>query len=78
MSEEEIKCEICGSNYSENYYHSDNDNRIICEECLLNLDGITTSTETYYYIDGEYAGSDNNLDDLIENICDYLDYKVVE
>lgn len=74
----EHQCDICGNIYSDNYYYNDDDEKIICEECLLELDGVTTSTETNYYIDGEYMGSDYDIDNLIENICGYLNYKVVE
>ena len=45
----EIKCEICGSDYAENYYKNNLSDEIICEDCLLEVDGITTSTITQYF-----------------------------
>lgn len=74
----EHKCERCGSTYAESYFKDEYTGEVICEECLLKLDMITTSTETYYYLDGEYIGSDANYSDLIENICDNTGYKEIK
>lgn len=73
-----MKCERCGSDYAESYYKDKYSDEIICEECLLELDGITTSTETYYFLDGEYIGSDCNYSELIENICESTDYEEIK
>lgn len=74
----EYKCERCGSTYAESYFKDEYSGEVICEECLLELDMITTSKETYYYLDGEYIGSDANYSDLIENICDNTSYKEIK
>ena len=73
-----MKCNRCGSDYSENYYKDKYSDEIICEDCLLESDMITTDTVTSYYLDGEYIGDDNNLDEVINNICDNLSYNKIE
>lgn len=73
-----MKCEICGSEYNEHYYKNEYSDEIICEDCLLELDGITTNTITDYYLDGEYIGNDAEIDELINNICDNCSYKELE
>lgn len=71
-----MKCSICDNANSDNYYVDKYDEKqVICEECLLEIDGMTTSTETYYYLDGEYMGSDVDYDSLIENILCNTFYK---
>lgn len=73
-----MKCERCGSDYAESYYKDKYSDEIICEECLLELDGITTNKETHYFLDGYYLGTDNNYSELIENICENTDYEEIE
>lgn len=73
-----MKCNICGSDYADNYFKDEYSDEIICEECLLEIDGITTSTETHYLLDGQYMGSDFNDSELLENICDNTTYKKIE
>lgn len=87
--EEEIKiqeensntkiCDRCESDYSDNYYRKEYGDEIICEECLLELDGITTSTITNYFIDGEFIGDDEqDIQNVIDEICAYFSYKEIE
>ena len=73
-----MKCNICGSDYADNYFKDEYSDEIICEECLLEIDGITTSTETHYFLDGQYMGSDFNNSELLENICDNTTYKKIK
>lgn len=74
-----MKCKICGSDYSENYYKNQYDNEIICEDCLLEVDGITTSTITNYFLDGEFIGDDSeNIQEVVDNICEYCSYEKIE
>ncbi len=73
-----MKCERCKSDYADNYYKDKYSDEIICEDCLLELDGITTNTVTSYFLDGEYLGDDADIDNLIENICDNTAYEAVE
>lgn len=62
--------------FADNYYKNKITGEIICEDCLLNLDGVATSTITNYFINGEYIGSDSeSIQDVVDNICDYFDYK---
>lgn len=71
-----MKCDRCNSDYAEHYYKDKYSDEIICEDCLLQLDGITTSTITNYFIDGDYVGNDEeSLQDVVDNICDYFSYE---
>lgn len=70
-----MKCNICGSDYADNYFKDECTDEIICEECLLEIDGIATNTETHYFLDGEYMGSNFNYTELLENICNSTTYK---
>lgn len=73
-----MKCDRCENEFAENYYKDKITGEIICEDCLLNLDEVTTSTITNYFIDGEYIGSDGeSIQDVVDNICDYFDYEVL-
>lgn len=74
-----LKCSKCGRDYSDNFYKDETGEEILCEDCLLNLDKVTTSTITNYFIDGEYIGDDSeSIQPVIDEICEYFDYKVVE
>lgn len=75
---EKIKCEICGTEFSDNFYKQNETGEIICEECLLESDMITTDTITNYYLDGEYIGNNSDsIEDVIETICDTYDYSEI-
>lgn len=73
-----MKCEICGSDYAENYYKDKYTEEIICEDCLLGIDGITTSTTTHYSLEGIYLGSDDDSQEVVDNICDYTSFEKIE
>ncbi len=73
-----MKCDRCGCDYAENYYKDEYSDEIICEDCLLEIDGISTSTTTQYFLDGEYMGSSDEINELYETICDNTFYKKVE
>ena len=74
-----MKCDRCKSDYAEHYYKDKYSDEIICEDCLLELDGITTSTITNYFIDGEYIGSDKeSIQEVVDNICDCFSFKEVQ
>ena len=75
---EEIECDRCGSDYADHYYKDKYSDEIICEDCLLECDGITTSTITYYYLDGEYIGNDESYENLIETLCDNLMFEQID
>lgn len=74
-----MRCAICGKEYADNYYKDNLSEEIICEDCLLEVDGITTSTITHYFLDGEYIGDDSeSIQDVVDNICEYCNYSKVE
>ena len=60
------------------YFKNKETGEIICEQCLLGLDKVDTDTQTLYYLDGEYIGDDNEIDEVEEQICDYLGYEQIK
>ncbi len=75
---DKIKCARCESDYADYYYKDKYSDEIICEDCLLECDGITSATVTYYYLDGEYMGNDECYEDLIETLCDNLMFEQID
>lgn len=75
----EIKiCEICGTELSDGFYKNEETGKIICEECLLESDMVTTETITNYYLEEEYIGNDvDSIEDVIDVLCDTYDYKKI-
>jgi len=74
-----MECNICGTNAKGiEYFQNESTDEIICEDCLLEVDGITTDTVTNYFADGEFIGDNNELDVVINSICECYDYKKVE
>ena len=72
-------CDRCGEEFSESYYKDEYGDEIICQECLLELDGITTSITTNYFIDGEYIGNDEqDIQEVINEVCEHFSYKEIE
>lgn len=71
-----MECKKCGSDYSENYYKTKK-GKVICEECLLYLDEIQHDLITYYSINGEYIGTDEDIEDTIYNICEELEIEKI-
>lgn len=76
---DEIKiCEICGTELSDGFYKNEEAGKIICEECLLESDMVTTETITNYYLDGEYIGNNvDSIEEVIDVLCDTYDYKKI-
>lgn len=76
---DEIKiCEICSTELSDGFYKNEETGEIICEECLLESDMVTTETITNYYLDGEYIGNDvDSIENVIDVLCDTYDYKKI-
>lgn len=79
MNDIEKKCSRCESDYSDKYFKSKYSNEIICQECLLELDGIEKSVAiTNYFLNGEYLGNDEDTDELVESICNNTGYEEVK
>ena len=76
-----MHCCECDSDYEEKYYKYDN--KIYCFDCLV--DTLEESGQlnivkiTHYYNDdwGE-LGTDDEINEVIENICDTYDIEEVE
>ena len=69
-----MRCDICGTAHSEYFYK--NEEQTLCEECILNSDMICTSTN--YYLDGEYIGDSDNMEEVYNNICEILGYEEIK
>ena len=78
MEDDITKCNVCGSDYSDNYFKNEENEEIICLECLLEAFCSTSTTTHYYFEDGDYLGSDDDIDEVIEKICDYTDFKEIK
>ena len=56
--------------------------KVLCEDCLLNelnhevqIEKVTTYE---YFLNGEYIGSDNNMNEVIDILVDEFDIEVLE
>ena len=73
-------CYKCGSDYEEEYYKYDN--KTYCFDCLIeeleNSGQMNVVKTTYYYNDdwGE-LGTDDDINEVIQNICEEFDVKEV-
>lgn len=75
----EEKCSICGGIYRTfRMFKNKYTKELVCEDCLLELDGITTETTHHYFLDGEYIGNDDEIDEVYNNICFYNGYEEVK
>jgi len=69
-----MRCQICGDELSDNFYKNEDD-EIICEECLLE----TTSKITNYFVDGEFIGNNSeSIQDVVDQVCEIFGYEKVE
>ena len=73
-----MKCNICGKSYAEYYFKDEYSDEIMCEDCLLEIDGMTSTTITSYFLDGEYMGNSDEYYDLYDNICENTSYRKIE
>ena len=76
LSKEEIKCDKCYNDY-EQYYYKYNDN-IFCFECLIeeleNTNKLNVVKTTHYYNDDwQELGTDDDISEAIQNICEEYD-----
>lgn len=72
-----MRCELCGN--ESKYRYADQN---LCEECLFEVlvddNKISSSTETTYYLDGEYIGDTcGGLNVEYEEIADYFSIEEV-
>ena len=74
-----MKCNKCGSDYSENYYKYEFGGEILCEDCLLEDDRVSVTSINHYYVDGEYMGNDeSDMEEVLDNVCNHLYYEKIE
>lgn len=76
LKNSKYKCTECGTECSEYFYKKDKET--LCEKCILNIDIISQNTTTNYYAEGEYLGSDYDMQEVYDNICEIYDYEEVE
>ena len=46
--------------------------KYVCIDCLLKEFEVEESTTTHYYLQGEYIGSDDDMDEVILNLDDSI------
>lgn len=66
-----MECKKCGTDLESQYYKYRDE--IYCLDCLLEIIGFGSYTETHYTKDGEYVASDGDIVDVLQE-----DYKVEE
>lgn len=63
-------CHKCNSGNVQYEYNGE----LYCEKCLLQTFNVTEYTTTYYQLDGEYLGSEDDMDEVISNISDDINF----
>lgn len=81
LNKEEIECDKCGNDYEENYYKYDN--KIFCFECLIEeLENSkqlnVVKTKHYYNEDWGELGTDDDIAEVIQNICEEYDIEEIK
>ena len=62
------QCCNCDTEHAEYKYKGE----MYCIHCLFDKLEVDTHTTEHYYIDGDYIGSDDDIDNVIDNLkCDY-------
>lgn len=63
-----FKCCDCDSECASYTYKE----KRYCSECLINELGVQSYSVTHYELNGEYLGSDDDIDEVIDNLkCDF-------
>lgn len=62
-------CEDCEGEQAE-YTH---EGKKYCCSCLLKKFKVEESTTTHYYLNGEYLGSDEGFEEVVENLDDGIE-----
>ena len=78
---ENIKCDKCDSDYAEHYFKDDETGKILCEDCMFNLDGVRKETVAVgYFVDGEFIGDTTEYStyELLQSIADNKGYTKIE
>lgn len=78
---EEIECCKCKSTYEEEYYKYQND--IYCFDCLEeklkdDKEIYVVETKHYYNCDGGGLGTDDEIEEVIQNICEENDIERIQ
>lgn len=76
-----MKCCKCNSDYEETYYKYDD--KIYCFNCLteeLENDRQLQVVKTTHYYDDDWGelGTDDNIDEVVQNICEEFEVEEVE
>lgn len=62
-----LSCHKCSCE-AEFIYNDD----MYCLGCLLEENDVEECTTTSYYVDGEYLGADDDMDEVLENLSNYV------
>lgn len=81
QEKEEIRCYKCDSDYEEEYYKYQD--KIYCFNCLEkeleeNEDMHIVKTKRYFYEDWGELGTDDEMEEVIQNICERYEVERVE
>lgn len=60
----EYECEICGNDPARWDYNGD----YYCFDCLIRKLGVEECTTVEYYKDGEYLGSDEDINEVVDGL----------
>lgn len=72
-----MKCDRCESNYADEYFKDKYTDEIVCLDCILS-DCIESTTTHYTTIDGNYLGSDDDMEEVANSIESYTSFKRIE
>lgn len=67
-NEHNFICQRCDSTDADYNFKGE----YVCSECLLKEFEVEESTTTHYYLQGEYIGSDDDMDEVILNLDDSI------
>lgn len=69
-----MKCDLCGSDYADEYFKDKYTDEIVCIDCILS-DCIQSTTTHYTTTDGDYLGSDDDMEEVADAIETYTSFK---
>lgn len=72
-----LECNICGSDYADDYFKDKYTGEIVCINCILS-DCETRSITHYTTTDGDYLGSSDDMEEVAESISNYTSYERIE
>lgn len=72
-----MKCNLCGSDYADEYFKDKYTDEIVCIDCILS-DCSQSTTTHYTTTDGDYLGSDDDMEEVADSIETYTSFKRIK